>query len=253
MKSEATTRAVESWLEKRGGEANSAELRHYFCDKPSLSKKARSVEEVKRNLDRPVPTSLPDVYYKCAYPWLLKEVLGPMVRRGILYVMPRLGEKGSETWYILTKEARDYLKLANAWAKMEEMIVHQPAFKDVNPGILAYSHLTRAWQIASTVRDPEIQKIRRALEREGGYVDNVYEKLPKGAELIASTETEEERKQRENFYKETGGTFTVNFPSSLEDEIARAVAFENACIAGVAAARQVKAELEIQLLKRKES
>lgn len=96
------------------------------------------------------------------------------------------------------------------------------------------------------------EKIEQRLITDVELIFPSVDRIPEGAELIASTETEEERKQRENFYKETGGTFTVNFPPSLEDDIARAVAFEKTCLAGVAAAKQVREELESQLKKRKD-
>jgi len=244
---------VESFLEKHGSEARWTELKDYFSkQKASSPKSTRGSHNFKRKIDGLQRESnfLGDT---CAAPWLKKKILNPMIENKALYTVARLGKNRPETWYILTEGTKEYLKLAKAWAKMEQTT---PLFQDVNPGILAYSHLTRAWQIARAQEDadesPKVQKIWRALEEDGGYVDNVYEKLPKGAELIASTKSEEERKQRETFYKETGGVITVDFPPSLEDDIARASAFEKACLVGVAAAKQVREELESQLKKRKD-
>jgi len=44
------------------------------------------------------------------------------------------------------------------------------------------------------------------------FDEDVYESLPKNAELAASTETEEERKTRKEFYRKTGGKVQVPIP-----------------------------------------
>jgi hypothetical protein len=246
----------EEYLEQHGGEASSPDLRHYFCPGPKekvLKRKkgsapeGRTFEEMRRRLDRVQSRS----FDTCAHPWFKKTILDPRVKDGRVYVASRLKNGIAEKCYVLSRETREYLKLAKEWAKIEQNI---PLFRSAKAYVVAYSHLTRAWQIASAIEleAPERWKVRQYLEEDASYVDNVYEKLPKGAKLITSTESEEERKQRENFYKETGGSFTVDFPASVEDGIARAAAFEKACIAGVAAARYVRAELESQLKKRKD-
>lgn len=241
---------VESFLEQRGSEARWTDLKDHFSkQKASSPKSTRSFDDVKRRLDGLPPESVGT----CAAPWLKKKILNPMIEKKALYTVARLGKNRPETWYILTEGTKEYLKLAKAWAKMEQTT---PLFQDVNSSILAYSHLTRAWQIAAAQEraheSPETQKIRRALEEDGlDYDDNVFDKLPKNAEFIGSSNGEDGRKRWQTFYEQTGGVFTVDFPPSLEDDIARAVAFEKTCLVGVAAAKQVREELEIQLKKRK--
>jgi hypothetical protein len=44
------------------------------------------------------------------------------------------------------------------------------------------------------------------------FDEDVYELLPKNAKDVASTETEEERKTRKEFYRKTGGKIQVSIP-----------------------------------------
>ena len=124
--------------------------------------------------------------------------LSELVEKGLLSENPRDWRRGMKKFYSLTSngEKQVVLNLAKNCAE-----------------ILEY---TKEILIQAKLGDPRLGYIfARALEAELSkplplFVEDVYALLPKNAELVASTETEEERERREAFFKETGGKVQVS-------------------------------------------
>jgi len=62
-----------------------------------------------------------------------------------------------------------------------------------------------------------LEDIKQSLMESIRFVEDVYDLLPKNAELVASTETEEERERRKAFLKETGGRVQVSIPEKRRE------------------------------------
>ena len=105
--------------------------------------------------------------------------------------------KGKKLAYSLTRKGkREYFR-SNSIRATEKISILKEAVKGMDP-------------VEASVLLEELKKYAKELTT---FVDDVYNTLPKNAELIGSTETEDERKRREAFYRETGGKVQVSLPS----------------------------------------
>jgi hypothetical protein len=111
------------------------------------------------------------------------------------------GAKGPEIWYSLTQEGKREIVNSIVGNHAETIEVLKEVFATMDP--------VEALVILGELKQSLLNVIT--------FVDDVYSLLPKNAELVASTETEEERERRKAFLKETGGRVQVFIPEKRRE------------------------------------
>lgn len=97
--------------------------------------------------------------------------------------------KGKKLAYSLTYRGRLEYFRSNSIRAIDKINILKEAIKGIDP-------------VEALV---VLGELRKYLQKLTAFVDDVYNSLPKNAEQVSSTETEDERKRREVFYKEAGG------------------------------------------------
>jgi hypothetical protein len=136
---------------------------------------------------------------------IVKARLSELVEEGFLSVDPKDWRPGMKKFYSLTSYGKKQviLNLAKNSAEiLEDMkeILIQAKLDD-----------PRLVDILALALKAELSKPLPL------FVEDVYALLPKNAELVASTETEEERETCKTILKETGGKVQISIPEKRRE------------------------------------
>jgi len=136
-------------------------------------------------------------YTKGSFDVILDRKLRSLCKKG---EVKRKDEGRQKVFYQLSLSLLTELSLTSHTAKEQAALVQEVA-KSLDP-------------VEAVVF---LEDIKRSLMESIHFVENVYDLLPKNAELVASTETEEERETRKEFYRKTSGKVQVSIPEKRRE------------------------------------